>query len=163
AAREFIGDLASRLAHRVQLTSDGHSPYLNAIYDVFENDIDYAMLVKTYGQDGNRNRPETRYSPGKVNGAKKRRVIGNPDKAHVSTSYVERANLSMRMGMRRFTRLTNAFSKKLDNHCAAIALYFMHYNFARVHTTLKETRAQAAGIADHVWSIGEIVDLLGSN
>jgi IS1 family transposase len=160
SAYVFIQDLAERMASRIQLTSNGHQPYLRAVDRVFGDEIDYAMLVKLYGSDGNPNRPEARYSPGKCNGARSRRISGSPDAAHISTSYAERANLSMRMGMRRFTRLTNAFSKKLENHCAAIALYFMHYNFARVHMTTKQTPAQAAGVTDKKWSIGDIVRLL---
>jgi len=158
-AYNFISDLAGRLANRVQLTSDGHKCYLNAVERSFGADIDYAMLVKTYGT-GTPETSEVRYSPAVCMGAAKHPVIGNPDKNHISTSYVERQNLTMRMSMRRFTRLTNAFSKKLANHCAAIALHFMHYNFARIHQTLRVTPAMAAGVTDHVWEIGEIVDLL---
>jgi IS1 family transposase len=154
----FMRDLASRLAHRVQLTTDGHRPYLTAVDDAFAGDIDYAMLIKLYGHDPAR--PETRYSPGECIGAERRVVTGDPDQAHVSTSYVERQNLTMRMSMRRFTRLTNAFSKKLENLMAAVSLHFMHYNFARVHKTLGVTPAMAAGIADHVWTVEEIVGLL---
>ena len=165
-AREFIADLSARLAHRVQLTTDGHGVYLRAVEEAFGSDIDYAMLVKLYGQDGE---GEKRYSPAVCIGAKKTRIQGRPDPLHVSTSYIERQNLTMRMGMRRFTRLTNAFSKKVENHAAAVALHFMHYNFARPHQSLKEqpgvgrTPAMAAGIADHVWSVEEIVKLLDSN
>jgi IS1 family transposase len=159
-AHSFISDLAGRLASRVQLTTDGHKVYLNAIENAFGNDIDYAMLVKQYGEchEGG----EVRYSPAVCTGAKKEAISGNPDPAHVSTSYVERQNLTMRMSMRRFTRLTNAFSKKVENHAAAVALHFMHYNFARIHQTLRVTPAMAAGVTDHVWEIGEIVDLLGA-
>jgi IS1 family transposase len=158
-AKGFISDLAGRLASRVQLTTDGHKVYLNAIENAFGNDIDYAMLVKQYGEchEGG----EVRYSPAVCTGAKKEAITGSPDMAHVSTSYVERQNLTMRMSMRRFTRLTNAFSKKVENHAAAVALHFMHYNFARIHQTLRVTPAMAAGVTDHVWEIGEIVDLLG--
>ena len=157
-AKGFISDLAGRLANRVQLTTDGHKVYLNAIENAFGDDIDYAMLVKQYGEcyEGG----EVRYSPAVCTGAKKEAITGNPDPAHVSTSYVERQNLTMRMSMRRFTRLTNAFSKKVGNHCAAVALHFMHYNFCRIHQTLRVTPAMAAGVTDHVWEIGEIVDLL---
>ena len=156
-AREFMQDVADRLSNRVQLTTDGHRAYLDAVADSFGSYIDYAMLVKQYGAapEG-----ERRYSPAECTGAKKMRVSGSPNLAHVSTSHVERQNLTMRMSMRRFTRLTNAFSKKLDNHEAAIALHFMHYNFARVHQTLRVTPAMEAGIADHVWSLEEIVGLL---
>ncbi len=158
----FMQDLADRLANRVQLTSDGHTTYLTAVDDAFGQDIDFAMLVKTYGQDGNPNKPETKYSPGKINGAGKHKVKGNPDRDHVSTSFVERQNLTMRMSMRRFTRLTNGFSKKVENHAHAVSLHYMHYNFCRKHQTLGETPAQAAGVADHRWTIEELVGLLGA-
>ena len=159
-AYRFISDLAGRLANRVQLTSDGHKVYIEAIEKAFGDGIDYAMLVKQYGSDNRDVGSEARYSPAFCTGAKKEIIVGSPDKAHVSTSYVERQNLTMRMSMRRFTRLTNAFSKKLKNHAAAVALHFMHYNFARIHQTLRVTPAMAAGVTDHVWEIGEIVDLL---
>jgi IS1 family transposase len=157
AASILMRDLASRLRHRVQLTTDGHKAYLTAVEEAFGADVDYSQLVKLYGEA-----PEmdTRYSPRECIGCKKERVIGNPDPEHVSTSYVERQNLSMRMGMRRFTRLTNAFSKKLENHMHAVAIYFMHYNFAKIHQTLRITPAMAAGVTDHVWSLEEIVGLL---
>ncbi len=157
-AYRFISDLAGRLASRVQLTSDGHKVYVDAVERAFGNDIDYGMLVKQYGEvrDG-----EARYSPAVCTGAKKEIIVGSPAQAHISTSYVERQNLTMRMSMRRFTRLTNAFSKKLRNHAAAIALHFMNYNFCRIHQTLRVTPAMAAGVTDHLWEIGEIVDLLG--
>src|SRR6266571_3460636 len=144
---------------RVQLTSDGHKVYLNAVIDAFADDIDYAQLVKYFG-----NAPEgqTRYSPAVCNGAEKVICLGNPDPKYISTSYVERQNLTMRMPMRRFTRLTNAFSKKIENHAAAVALHFMHYNFCRVHQTLRVTPAMEAGITDHVWGIEEIASLLDS-
>jgi IS1 family transposase len=158
----FIDDLASRLASRVQLTTDGHKPYLEAIEGAFGADIDYAMLIKLYGQPDSES--QRRYSPARCIGTEKRRITGQPDASHINTSYVERQNLSMRMGMRRFTRLTNAFSKKLENHMHAIALYFMHYNYARPHTTLSKqyptTPAMAAGLTDHVWTAPEIVALL---
>ena len=160
-AYRFISDLAGRLASRVQLTSDGHKVYVEAIERAFGNDIDYGMLVKQYGSDNRDVGSEVRYSPAMCTGAKKEIIVGSPDKAHISTSYVERQNLTMRMSMRRFTRLTNAFSKKLKNHAAAVALHFMHYNFARIHQTLRVTPAMAAGVTDHVWEVGEIVDLLG--
>ena len=159
-AYDFMHDLAARLSNRVQLTTDGHRPYLAAVEDAFGGDIDYAMLVKIYGADGT---SEKRYSPAVCLGCKIEEVTGSPDPKHTSTSYVERQNLTMRMSMRRFTRLTNAFSKKLENHAATVALYFMYYNFARVHQTLRVTPAMEAGISDHVWSIEEIVGLLGSN
>jgi IS1 family transposase len=158
AAKTFVNDLAGRLANRVQITSDGHSAYLQAVEDAFGWDVDYAMLVKIYGAGGGQS--ETRYSPAVCIGCNKHRVTGNPDPKHVSTSYAERANLSMRMHMRRFTRLTNAFSKKLENHGHAIALYFMWYNFGRIHQTLRCTPAMRAGVTDHVWSVEEIVGLL---
>jgi len=159
-AYRFISDLAGRLANRVQLTSDGHKVYVDAVERAFGNDIDYAMLVKQYGSDNRDVGTEVRYSPALCTGAKKEIIVGTPDKVHISTSYVERQNLTMRMSMRRFTRLTNAFSKKLENHCAAVALHFMHYNFARIHQTLRVTPAMAADVTDHVWEVGEIVDLL---
>jgi len=156
-AYEFMQDVADRLSNHVQLTTDGHRAYLDAVSEAFGSYIDYAMLVKQYGASPE---GERRYSPAECTGAKKVRISGHPDPVHVSTSYVERQNLTMRMSMRRFTRLTNAFSKKLDNHEAAIALHFMHYNFARVHQTLRVTPAMEAGIADHPWSLEEIVGLL---
>ena len=150
-------DVASRMRGRVQLTTDGHKPYLAAVEDAFGADIDYAVLQKLYGTDGN---DEKRYSPATCIGVRSETVTGVPNPKHVSTSYVERQNLTMRMSMRRFTRLTNAFSKKVENHAAAVALYFMYYNFARVHQTLRVTPAMEAGIADHVWGVEEIVGLL---
>jgi len=153
-------DVASRLRGRVQLTVDGHRPYLVAVEGTFGIDIDFAVLHKIYGLD---HESERRYSPAVCVGTKRNVVSGDPDPKHISTSYVERQNLTMRMSMRRFTRLTNAFSKKVENHAAAVALYFMYYNFGRVHQTLRVTPAMAAGIADHVWSIEEIIDLLGES
>jgi IS1 family transposase len=157
AATHFIGDLAARLANRVQLTSDGHKPYLEAVEESFGAGIDYAMLIKTYGT------PEGaigRYSPGECTGIEKRRVEGRPDPEHVSTSYVERQNLSMRMGTRRFTRLTNAFSKKAENHALAVAIYFMHYNFVRIHQTLRCSPAMAAGVTTTLWELADMVKVL---
>lgn len=156
-AAQFISDLASRLAKRVQLTSDGHKPYLRAVEGAFGSEIDYAVLQKLYGSDPN---GEKRYSPPVCTGTETDVITGDPDPKHISTSYVERQNLTMRMSMRRFTRLTNAFSKKLENHIAAVALHFMHYNFCRIHKTLRCTPAMEAGVADHVWSIEELVGLL---
>lgn len=156
-AKIFMQDLASRLSQRVQLTSDGYNVYLRAVEETFGGGIDYAMLHKIYGQDP---QAERRYSPAVCIGADQRVMIGNPDDAKISTSYVERQNLTMRMGMRRFTRLTNAFSKKIENLGAAVALHYMHYNYARVHQTLKTTPAVAAGVADHKWSNYEIAALL---
>jgi IS1 family transposase len=157
-AMAFMDDLASRLTNRVQLTTDGHKAYLEAVEGAFGCDVDYAILNKIYGTV-----PEAakgRYSPAVCLGAKKERIEGKPDPAHVSTSYVERQNLTMRMSMRRFTRLTNAFSKKLENHCHALALYFVHYNFIRIHKTLRVTPAMAAGITDRVWSWEDIIALV---
>ena len=158
AANHFMHDLAGRLAHRVQLTTDGYRVYLNAVEDAFGSEIDYAMLVKLYGEAPE---AEKRYSPAQCLGARKEVVTGFPERKRISTSYVERQNLTMRMSIRRFTRLTNAFSKKIENHEAAIALHYMHYNFARVHQTLRVTPAMEAGITDHIWSLEEIVALLG--
>jgi IS1 family transposase len=160
-AQAFIRDLADRLSTRVQLTTDGHKVYLEAVEGAFGNDIDYAMLVKMYEGDSGTHAPaERRYSPAVCTGSRTQTITGDPDPAHISTSFVERQNLTMRMSMRRFTRLTNAFSKKVDNHKAAVALHFMHYNFARIHQTLRVTPAMEAGVADHVWSVEEIVGLL---
>lgn len=154
AATEFVGDLASRLKNRVQITSDGHKPYLEAIDQAFGIDVDYAMLVKIYGHPTG---SEKTYSPPECVGIERRRVTGNPDKKHVSTSYAERANLSIRMGLRRFTRLTNAFSKKVENHIHALSIYFMHYNYVRIHQTLRTTPAQAAAVTDKLWELEDIV------
>jgi hypothetical protein len=153
-------DLAGRLANRVQLTTDGHRVYLDAVESAFGSDIDYAMLVKLYGAD--REESEARYSPAECIGCRAIPVSGNPKVKHISTSYVERQNLTMRMSMRRFTRLTNAFSKKVVNHQHALALHYMHYNFCRIHQTLRVTPAMEAGVAYHVWSIKEMVNLLDS-
>jgi hypothetical protein len=150
-------DLSERLANRVQLTTDGHKDYLTAVEDAFGSDIDYAMLQKIYGAE---RAGEARYSPAQCMGARKAVISGMRDRRHISTSHIERQNLTMRMQMRRFTRPTNAFSKKIENHEAAIALHYMHYNFARIHQTLRVTPAMEAGIADHVWSLEEIVGLL---
>ena len=155
-AAEFITDLRDRLANRVQLTTDGHRAYLEAVEDAFGANIDYAMLIKLYGESADGKEAHRRYSPAEVTGTEKIKIQGNPDRKHVSTSFVERQNLTMRMGMRRFTRLTNAFSKKLENHVHAIALHFMHYNFARIHKTLRVTPAMEAGVSDHVWTLEEI-------
>ena len=157
SAYEFMQDVAGRLRGRVQLTTDGHRPYLEAVEAAFGMDIDYAMLVKIYGAEPG---SETRYSPAVCLGCDMKEITGNPDPKHISTSYVERQNLTMRMSMRRFTRLTNAFSKKVENHAAAVALYFMYYNFGRVHMSLRVTPAMEAGVANHVWSVEEIVRLL---
>jgi hypothetical protein len=151
-------DLAGWLASRVQMTTNGHKPYLSAVEDAFGADIDYAMLVKIYGNALETG--ETRYSPAQCMGARKTVISGNPDFAHISTSQTERQNLTMRMSMRRFTRLTNGFSKKLENHEAAIALHYMYYNFGRVHQTLRVTPAMEAGVSNHVWTLAEIVGLI---
>jgi IS1 family transposase len=157
SAKYFIDDLAGRLAHRVQLTTDGRKAYLQAIEDSFGSEIDYAQIIKLYG---NEVESEKRYSPAQCTGAIKERIQGNPDIKHVSTSYVERQNLTMRMSMRRFTRLTNGFSKKVENHAHAISLHYMYYNFCRIHQTLRVTPAMEAGVTDHVWEIEEILSLL---
>jgi len=156
-AKEFMEDCAKRISNRVQITTDGHKAYLEAVENAFGADIDYAQLQKIYGVV---NENETRYSPAKCIGCDMKVVSGNPDPKHVSTSFVERQNLSMRMSIRRFTRLTNAFSKKIENHAAAEAIWFMYYNFCRVHSTLRVTPAMEAGISDHVWSIEEMCALL---
>jgi len=158
SAQLFIDDLASRLKDRIQLTSDGFKAYLTPVENAFGSEVDYAMLVKLYGNpEGNPN--ERRYSAGECCGTVKGTVSGNPEQAHVSTSYVERQNLSLRMGNRRFTRLTNGFSKKAANHEYALAIYYMHYNFGRIHKSLRVTPAMEAGIADHVWTLEEIAKL----
>lgn len=157
SAMILMDDLRARLANRVQLTTDGHKAYLEAVEGAFGADVDYAQLVKLYGSVGG-NGPEKRYSPADCTGIKKVRREGNPDIAHVSTSHVERMNLSIRMQNRRFTRLTNGFSKKLDNHIHALALYFAFYNFCRIHKSLKVTPAMAAGISDRLWSLDDIVE-----
>jgi IS1 family transposase len=159
SANAFIADLSDRLAHRVQLTTDGHSAYLQAVADSFNGHIDYAMLVKLYGDAPAAREASRRYSPAECIGSRVEVISGYPDAEHVSTSYVERQNLTMRMHMRRFTRLTNGFSKKVENHMHAVSLHFMFYNFGRVHKTLRVTPAMEAGIADHVWTIAEIARL----
>jgi len=156
-AMAFMDDLAARLANRVQLTSDGHKAYLEAVEGAFGCDVDYAQLVKMYGATIG---APGRYSPAECTGSKKVRREGNPDIAHVSTSYVERQNLTMRMHMRRFTRLTNGFSKKVENHAHAVALHMMYYNFVRIHKTLRVTPAMAAGVADRLWEIEDIAMLV---
>lgn len=158
SAMIFVEDLAKRLPYHIQLTSDGHKPYLQAVESAFGGRVDYAILHKIYGAV-----PETakgRYSPAECIGIKKHRVEGYPDPKHISTSFVERQNLTMRMHMRRFTRLTNAFSKKLENHSYAVALHFMFYNFVRIHQTLRVTPAMAAGVTDRLWEISDIVALI---
>ena len=157
-AQEFMQDVASRITNRFQLTTDGHRVYADAVEDAFGADIDYAMLVKIYGASNDS--PESRYSPATCIGCRTGVLAGSPDPKHISTSFVERQNLSMRMGMRRFTRLTNGFSKKLENHGHMVALYFIHYNFCRIHKTLRVTPAMESGLTDHVWGIEELIDLL---
>ena len=157
-AMEFIHDLASRLANKVQLTTDGHKPYLEAVESAFGGDIDYAQLVKIYGGSQTKNE-QIKYSPADCLGAKKVVVTGNPDGRDVSTSYIERQNLTMRMSMRRFTRLTNGFSKKVENHAHAIALHYMYYNFVRIHKSLRCTPAMAANVTSKLWSIEDIIEM----
>jgi IS1 family transposase len=157
AAHAFMTDLAGRLAGRVQLTSDALKHYAGAVNDVFGTAIDYGILVKVYGEGGEEE--GRRYSPNQFIGATRTKVVGNPDQDAISTSYVERQNLTMRMACRRFTRLTNGFSKKVENHAHAVALHFMHYNFARIHKSLRVTPAMQVGVADHVWSLEEIAAL----
>jgi IS1 family transposase len=157
-AKDFMEDCAKRISNRVQITTDAHKAYLEAVENAFGCDIDYAQLQKIYSAPSDEE--QRRYSPARCIGCDMKVVSGDPDPVHVSTSYVERQNLSMRMGMRRFTRLTNGFSKKVDNHRHMIALYFLYYNFCRIHQTLRVTPAMEAGIADHVWSIDELCALL---
>jgi IS1 family transposase len=157
SARILIDDLAGRLKSRIQLTTDGLKVYVDAVDDAFGCEIDYAMLVKTYESS----QDETRYSPAVCTSCEPKAIMGNPDPEHISTSYVERSNLSIRMGTRRFTRLTNAFSKKVENHAAAVALYFMYYNFCRVHQTLRVTPAMEAGLTDHIWNLKEMLVAIG--
>jgi IS1 family transposase len=153
----FMKDLAGRLKNKVQLTTDGHKMYLEAVEDAFGAEVDFSQLVKIYGPSPE---SEKRYSPAECIGTERHRIEGNPDPDHVSTSFVERQNLTMRMNMRRFTRLTNGFSKKVENMGHALALYFMHYNFCRVHQTLRVTPAMEAKVTDHIWEIDEILNLI---
>ena len=159
-ATVFIQDLQTRLANRVQLTTDGHKAYLEAVEGAFGGNIDYAMLIKLYGSSEDQ---EKRYSPAECVGTRKEVITGAPLERHISTSYVERQNLTMRMSLRRFTRLTNAFSKKIENHCHALALYFVWYNFARVHKTLRMSPAMASGITKTLWSMEDIAALIEQN
>lgn len=160
-ALAFMDDVKDRLANRVQLTTDGHRAYLNAVEEAFGADIDYAMLVKQYGEpEGKKSSPERRYSPAVCTGAVKTRIEGKPDMAHVSTSHIERANLTMRMSNRRFTRLTNAFSKKFENHMHMVAIYTVWYNFIRVHKTLRMSPAMAAGVSAKLWSMDDLCQMM---
>ena len=156
-ASALMEDLKGRLKHRVQISSDGHKAYLEAVEGAFGNDVDYSMLVKIYGAPSE---GQKRYSPADCIGCRKEPITGNPDPAHISTSFVERHNLHMRMSMRRFTRLTNGFSKKMENHAHAVALHCLYYNYGRIHTALRVTPAMEAGLTDHVWSLEEIAALL---
>jgi IS1 family transposase len=157
-AKVFINDLASRLKNRIQLTTDGYKIYLEAIENAFGGEIDYAMLVKVY--ESMPSGEQRKYSPSEYIGTEVKRISGNPDKKHISTSFVERQNLTMRMSMRRFTRLTNGFSKKVENLFYSVAIHFMYYNFCRIHKSLRVTPAMEAGITDHVWSLEEIIALM---
>lgn len=156
-ANQFINDLKSRLNHHIQLTSDGNTVYLNAVENAFGAEVDYAMLIKIYGRAEESDR---RYSPSECTGVETKIITGRPNEKHISTSYVERQNLTMRMCMRRFTRLTNAFSKKVENLQHAVSLHFMYYNFVRIHQTLKVTPAMAAGVTDRLWDVEDIVRLI---
>ncbi len=153
-------DLASRVTTRIQITTDGHRAYAEAVEGAFGMDVDYAMLIKLYGAP--MDSPETRYSPARCIGTRTGVLSGSPDPQHISTSYVERQNLNLRMGVRRFTRLTNAFSKKFENHCHMVAIYHAYYNFCRVHQTLRVTPAMEAELTNHLWSVEELVGLMGA-
>jgi len=157
-AMEFMEDCASRIRGRVQVTTDAHKPYLKAVEGAFGIEVDYAQLQKIYGAPSDEE--QRRYSPGQCIGCEMKTVLGYPDPDHVSTSYVERQNLTLRMSSRRFTRLTNAFSKKTENHAHAVALHYMHYNYCRIHQTLRVTPAMEAGLTDHVWTMDELIALL---
>jgi IS1 family transposase len=157
SAYQFMEDLKGRLAHRVQLTTDSNRVYFTSVPATFNDEVDYAMLQKIYSYNRG---DSSRYSPGVCTGTRKRVLIGNPDQRHISTSFIERQNLTMRMSMRRYTRLTNAFSKKVENLKHALALHYMHYNFCRIHQSLRVTPAMEAGVSDHVWSLDEMIALL---
>jgi IS1 family transposase len=156
----FLKDVARRLANRIQLTSDGHRAYLDAVEGAFGSNVDYAMLIKIYGEPSHSREASRRYSPADCVGTHADTITGNPDPKHISTSYAERANLTLRMHMRRFTRLTNAFSKKIENHAHSMALFTTYYNFVRIHKTLRVTPAMAAGVTDRLWEVSDIVALL---
>ena len=158
-AKSFVQNVADRLVNRVQVTTDGHKMYLEAMESAFAGDVDYAMLVKVYGNEGNKKNPETKYSPGECCGTEKNVITGNPERDKISTSYIERQNLTMRMRMRRFTRLTNAFSKKLENFKAAIGLNFAYYNFVKNHSAIRCTPAMAAGVMPSAMTVRELVEL----
>jgi IS1 family transposase len=160
-ACKFMEDLASRVATRIQITTDGHRAYAEAVEGAFGMEVDYAMLIKLYGTPSDR--PDTRYSPAECIGTRSGILSGSPDPQHISTSFVERQNLNLRMGVRRFTRLTNAFSKKFDNHSHMVTIYHGYYNFCRVHQTLRVTPAMEAGLADHIWNLAELVGLLDNS
>lgn len=156
-AMSLMDDLRQRVTTRLQLTTDGHSPYLQAVEEAFGADVDYSMLIKLYGEPPSSPEAARRYSPSDCIGTRTHRITGNPDPRHISTSYVERQNLTMRMAIRRFTRLTNAFSKKIENHAHSVAIHFMHYNFVRIHQTLRITPAMAAGVTKTLWSLPDMV------
>jgi IS1 family transposase len=159
-AMALMDDLRRRVTTRMQLTTDGHAPYLRAVEDAFGADIDYSMLIKLYGVPPSSPEAARRYSPSECVGSRKAPITGNPDPRHISTSYVERQNLTMRMAIRRFTRLTNAFSKKVENHAHSVAIHFMHYNFVRIHQTLRVTPAMAAGVTNTLWSLADMVQVI---
>lgn len=159
-AMALMDDLRQRVTTRMRLTTDGHTPYLRAVEEAFGADIDYAILVKLYGEPPASPEAARRYSPTECVGARKSKITGNPDPRHVSTSYVERQNLTMRMAIRRFTRLTNAFSKKIENHAHSVAIHFMHYNFVRIHQSLRVTPAMAAGVTSKLWSLIDMVRVI---
>jgi IS1 family transposase len=161
--QDFIGDLASRMADRIQLTTDGYTPYRTAVEKAFGGNVDFAMLDKNYNLPAPAKDAARRYSPNKVISTTKTIVTGNPEEKHISTSLVERANLSIRMGMRRFTRLTNAFSRKLENHMHAVSFYFMVYNFVKIHSSIKTTPAMEAGVTDFLWTVEDIVMMTETN